>query len=132
MYMNRIKNVVVLSAAIFSSSLTYAGSDQSALDTHYMMNGGKGPQGRMMQGAEHNSSGISSRTLKSQVNAQEPATHYMMGNGRGPQGYLMAGVSHNGGAAGNTGKINGPEGKHYMMLFDDGPHGYWMAGNSHS
>lgn len=136
------KTVVGLaSALILAAVLPVTAQASQHSSSHYMMHGGNGPQGHMMEGAEHDSG-------KTQLHQQDykgdhkaranNKAHYMMHGGDGPQGHMMEGAEHNGAksqrhvVADDFGaKLQAKSNMHYMMNSGDGPQGYMMDGQQH-
>ena len=69
----------------------------SSTDTHYMMHGGKGEQGHLMEGTKHAANQATehqTQLITSSLTNSTQSKHYMMNSGDGPQGYLMEGKDH--------------------------------------
>ena len=67
----------------------------SATDTHYMMHGGEGHQGHLMEGAKHGENQATEHQKEIITHTHSPSnTHYMMNSGAGDQGSLMEGAEH--------------------------------------
>ena len=108
--MKKISSAIIITAALS------IGNTAVAEEKHYMMHGGDGPQGHMMEGKNHKAGMDDSHPI---VSTSETKSH--------PTGKSTEHVEQYG-----DGKHTKPKGKHYMMNEGgDVDPGYMMKGDKH-